>query len=71
MADDVAADIAALLAGPAHGRRSGRSRPGDVAVLVRTNDQGTLVRDALAAVGVPAVLSGTSSVFTTPAAGSG
>ena len=43
-------------------------RPGDVAVLVRTNDQGTLVRDALAAVGVPAVLSGTASVFTTPVA---
>ena len=41
-------------------------RPGDVAVLVRTNDQGTVMRDALAAVGVPAVLSGTASVFGTP-----
>ncbi|MDN5857593.1 MAG: PD-(D/E)XK nuclease family protein [Pseudonocardia sp.] len=42
--------------------------PGDVAVLVRTNDQGTLVHDALTAAGVPAVLSGTASVFGTAVA---
>ncbi len=40
-------------------------RPGDIAVLVRTNDQAALVRDALADVGVPAVIAGTSSVFAT------
>ncbi|MDT7578946.1 MAG: exodeoxyribonuclease beta subunit, partial [Pseudonocardiales bacterium] len=43
-------------------------RPGDVAVLVRTNDQGAVLREALGAVGVPAVVSGTASVFGTPAA---
>jgi exodeoxyribonuclease V beta subunit len=67
VARDAAADIAALLAGTA--TVAGELlRPGDVAVLVRTNDQGTVMRDALAAVGVPAVLSGTASVFGTPAA---
>jgi len=67
VAADVAADVAALLASPA--AIGGRPvQPGDVAVLVRTNDQGMLVRDALAAAGVPAVLSGTASVFGTPVA---
>jgi exodeoxyribonuclease V beta subunit len=67
VAGDVADDIAALLASPA--RVEGRPiRPGDVAVLVRTNDQGAQVRAALARVGVPAVLSGTASVFGTPVA---
>jgi len=67
VAQDLAGDVAALLTGPALIQER-PVRPGDVAVLVRTNDQGTLVRDALAAVGVPAVLSGTVSVFTTPVA---
>jgi len=67
VARDVAADVAALLASGATVAEA-PLRPGDVAVLVRTNDQGTVVRDALAAVGVPAVLSGTASVFGTPAA---
>jgi exodeoxyribonuclease V beta subunit len=67
VAADVAADVAALLAGPAE--FGGRPvRPGDVAVLVRTNEQGTLVRDALASDGVPAVLSGVASVLGTPVA---
>ncbi|MGI5132579.1 UvrD-helicase domain-containing protein [Pseudonocardia sp. CA-107938] len=61
VADDVAADIADLVA-------EGPVAPGDVAVLVRTNDQGTLVHTALSAAGVPAVLSGTASVFGTPVA---
>lgn len=43
-------------------------RPGDVAVLARRNADAVAVRDALAAVGVPAVVSGLSSVFGTPAA---
>ncbi len=67
VAHDLAGDVAALLAGPALIQER-PVRPGDVAVLVRTNDQGTLVRDALAAAGVPAVLSGTVSVFATPVA---
>ena len=67
VARDAAADVAALLA--RHTTVAGAAlRPGDVAVLVRTNDQGTVMRDALAAVGVPAVLSGTASVFGAPAA---
>ena len=67
VAADVAADLVRLLSGPArlHGRPV---EPGDVAVLVRTNKQGALVRDALAAAGVPAVLAGGGSVFTTPSA---
>jgi exodeoxyribonuclease V beta subunit len=67
VARDVAADVAELLGAEAT-VAGAPLRPGDVAVLVRTNDQGTLMRDALAAVGVPAVLSGTASVFGTPAA---
>jgi exodeoxyribonuclease V beta subunit len=67
VARDAAADIAALLASGAT-VTGAALRPGDVAVLVRTNDQGTVMRDALAAVDVPAVLSGTASVFGTPAA---
>jgi exodeoxyribonuclease V beta subunit len=67
VADDCAADVAALLASPA--TISGKPvQPGDIAVLVRTNDQATVVRAALAAVGVPAVQSGTASVFGTPVA---
>jgi exodeoxyribonuclease V beta subunit len=61
VAADAAADVAALLATRA-------LRPRDVAVLVRTNDQGATMREALAAAGVPAVLSGTASVFATAAA---
>ena len=43
-------------------------QPGDVAVLVRTNGQATMVRDALRNCGVPAVIGGASSVFTAPIA---
>lgn len=43
-------------------------RPGDVAVLTRRNQDAAAVRDALAAAGVPAVVSGQASVFGTPAA---
>jgi exodeoxyribonuclease V beta subunit len=64
---DLAADVARLLAGAA--TIDGVAvRPGDVAVLVRTNDQAATVRAALAAVGVPAVVTGTASVFGTPVA---
>lgn len=43
-------------------------RPGDVAVLARRNADALAVRDALTGAGVPAVVSGLSSVFGTPAA---
>ncbi|GAB3344644.1 UvrD-helicase domain-containing protein [Modestobacter lapidis] len=67
VAADVAADVVALLSGPA--QLTGRPvQPGDVAVLVRTNKQGQLVRAALGRAGVPAVLAGGGSVFTTAGA---
>lgn len=71
VAQDLAADVAALLAGSPrlHEPDGDRPmRPGDVAVLVRTNAQGVMVRDALAAAGVPGVLAGTASVFGTDVA---
>ncbi|HET6811109.1 MAG TPA: UvrD-helicase domain-containing protein [Acidimicrobiales bacterium] len=77
VAGDVAADIVALLSSGAEliGRDSDgaersrcRVQPGDVAVLVRTNRQAGVVQRALRAVGVPAVVAGTESVFATPAA---
>ncbi|SOC46684.1 exodeoxyribonuclease V beta subunit [Blastococcus aggregatus] len=67
VAVDVAADIVDLLTGGAE--FEGRPvEPGDVAVLVRTNAQGTLVRETLARAGVPAVFAGGGSVFATPSA---
>ncbi|ALE73082.1 hypothetical protein FRP1_08200 [Pseudonocardia sp. EC080625-04] len=67
VARDVAVDLSELLDGSA--TWDGEPlRPGQVAVLVRTNAQGLLVRDACAEAGVPAVLTGSTSVFTTPVA---
>jgi len=72
VARDVARDIVGLLDSGAEleirGREEGPVRPGDIAVLVGTNGQATMVHEALLATGVPAVLSGTSSVFSTPMA---
>jgi exodeoxyribonuclease V beta subunit len=77
VADDLAADVVALLSSGAEvitrgpdGSEAGaeRVRPGHLAVLVRTNRQGALVRDALEAVGVPAVINGAGSVFGTQVA---
>ena len=76
IADDLAADLVALLSsgaeierraddGAALGRE--RVRPGHVAVLVRTHRNAALVRDALDAAGVPAVINGAGSVFGTAA----
>src|SRR5690554_1432871 len=40
-------------------------RPGDIAVLVRKHSEAILIRDALAAVGTPAVAAGKQSLFAT------
>ncbi|MFC8921106.1 UvrD-helicase domain-containing protein [Cellulosimicrobium sp. NPDC057127] len=78
LARDVAADVAGRLASPSGGDRVLDDGPGperwrgleprDVAVLTRTNAQAEAVRSALVALGVPAVVSGPSSVFGSAAA---
>ena len=76
IAEDLAADLVALLSSDAEIERrdddgsAGRARvqPGHVAVLVRTNRNAALVRDALDRAGVPAVINGAGSVFATPPA---
>ncbi|QCB93081.1 UvrD-helicase domain-containing protein [Cellulomonas shaoxiangyii] len=67
---DVAAQVVRALDGTRlrDGERWRPLRPGDVAVLARRNADALAVRDALVAAGVPAVVSGLSSVFATPAA---
>ncbi|QDW66698.1 UvrD-helicase domain-containing protein [Luteimonas granuli] len=40
-------------------------RPGDIAVLVRKHREAVMIRDALAAVGIPAVAAGKQSLFAT------
>ena len=52
------------------GSEEGRTtlNPGGIAVLVRSNGQAGIVRDALQAVGVPAVIGGAGSVFLSDAA---
>ncbi len=72
---DVAADVVALLdcgarvavAAGAQGH-SEPVRPAHLAVLVRTNRQAAMIRDALDDAGVPAVINGAGSVFGTEAA---
>ncbi|WP_408897137.1 UvrD-helicase domain-containing protein [Nocardioides sp. R1-1] len=66
IADDCAADIAALLA--ARPRWDGAElKAGQVAVIVAIRDHGLLVQRALQARGVPAVMAGGGDVFLTPA----
>jgi exodeoxyribonuclease V beta subunit len=67
VARDVAADVARLLAAGAQVEGVALG-PGDVAVLVRKNDQARRVKAALEAAGVPAVVNGAGSVFATEAA---
>jgi exodeoxyribonuclease V beta subunit len=67
---DLAADIVRLLDSHATvpDRGDGPAtavRPGHIAVLVRTNRQAAMVRDALDDAGVPAVINGAGSVFAT------
>jgi exodeoxyribonuclease V beta subunit len=77
IAEDVAADIVELLGAGAHledrspdGATTDTREvdPADVAVLVATHREAAVVRDALTAVGVPAVIGGDGSVFATPSA---
>jgi exodeoxyribonuclease V beta subunit len=67
VASDVAADVVDLVSGPAQ-YDARQVQPGDIAVLVRTNAQGQMVREALGRAGIPAVLAGGGSVFLTPSA---
>ncbi|HET6560321.1 MAG TPA: UvrD-helicase domain-containing protein [Marmoricola sp.] len=67
VAEDLARDVAALLASPAE--YDGRPLDAaDVAVLCSTGPQCELVRSALVEAGVPAVVLGAASVFASPAA---
>jgi exodeoxyribonuclease V beta subunit len=71
VARDVADDLVALLRSERLLNLNGASRPvqpGDVAILVRKSAQAHLVREALERAGIPSVLVGGSSVFTTPSA---
>lgn len=72
VAADVAGDIVELLeSGAAVTERDGTEHPvgpADVAVLVQRNADARTVREALRAVDVPAVLTGTTSVFLSDAA---
>jgi exodeoxyribonuclease V beta subunit len=71
IAEDLVADITALLGSGAQLLEGGRSRavlPSDIAVLVRKNERGEKIRDQLVSVGVPAVMHGASSVFASPMA---
>ncbi len=77
VARDLAADVVALLDSSATielrdevGKATGNRpiAPGCVAVLVRTHRNAWLIQDELEALGVPAVISGSGSVFGTAAA---
>ncbi|HVM02561.1 MAG TPA: UvrD-helicase domain-containing protein, partial [Acidimicrobiales bacterium] len=75
VAADVACELVRLLSSGATvaGEAAGDGapsplRPGHVAVLVRTHRQAALVRDALEAVRIPAVINGAGSVLGTPVA---
>jgi exodeoxyribonuclease V beta subunit len=68
VARDLAADLVGLLSSGATLPDGSAIRPGHVAVLVRTNRNAAQVRDALDAVGVPAVINGAGSVFGTRSA---
>ncbi len=77
IAADLAADVVGLLSSSAETvtRHRGGSevgaeqvRPGHLAVLVATHRDAAMVREALDAVGVPAVINGAGSVFGTPIA---
>jgi exodeoxyribonuclease V beta subunit len=67
IATDLALDMVRLLGSGA--QVAGEPiEPSHVAVLVQTNRAAALVRDALGAAGIPAVINGAGSVFATPEA---
>jgi exodeoxyribonuclease V beta subunit len=74
IAADLAADAATLLGSDAKVLGSDATMadepvcPGDLAVLVRMHVQAEIVRSALEAAGIPAVINGAGSVFTSDAA---
>lgn len=68
IARDLAADVVRTLAAGRLGPGERSVRPGDIAVLIGQNKHATLIAEALAEVGVPAVIVGGSSVFAGPAA---
>ncbi|UUY03856.1 UvrD-helicase domain-containing protein [Svornostia abyssi] len=74
IAADCARDIAALLNAEPEitrgtaGAEPRKVKPGDIAVLVRRNQDAALVQEELGRVGVPAVIAGAGSVFGTDAA---
>jgi len=70
---DLVSDLSALLShGPLYqpgpGAPSRQIRPEDVAIIVSTNGRGNDLLDHLHTAGIPAVFTGTGSVFSTPAA---
>jgi exodeoxyribonuclease V beta subunit len=71
IAEDLAADVVALLEAQTTLAGGERLHPGHVAVLVRTHGHATEVQDALGRAGVPAVIAGAGSVFGTPPRASG
>ncbi|MDQ3106398.1 MAG: UvrD-helicase domain-containing protein, partial [Actinomycetota bacterium] len=68
IATDLASDVVRLLSSGATIESEGAVCPGHIAVLVQRNADALAVRDALGAVGVPAVVNGAGSVFDTAAA---
>lgn len=71
IADDLVADVTALLGSGVQLLEGGCPRPllpSDIAVLVRKNERGEAIRDRLVTAGVPAVMYGASSVFASPIA---
>ena len=64
---DLVADVTAVLASGLQLELDGHPprpvRPADLAVLVRKNERGEAIREALVAAGVPAVMHGATSVF--------
>ena len=70
---DLVADLTSLLAHGPRYRSAPESaprplRPDDVAIIVSTNGRGNDLLDLLHSAGIPAVFTGTGSVFSTPAA---
>ncbi|MHB1837239.1 MAG: UvrD-helicase domain-containing protein, partial [Solirubrobacteraceae bacterium] len=71
IAADVAAQVVQMLSSVATvttGTEPEPVRPAHIGVLVRTNRQATMIRDALHDAGVPAVVNGSGSVFATDTA---